>query len=166
MASITERYAVARNATNLKMKTETNFAPVDILTAVGMAGNSNKEAIMLWEVTFQGKTSAKLACVEMLSKKLAAQMIKQRWKGNPSRIAMEVFAWHMHGTCQPCGGRGYQLILGTPALSDKLCTHCNGSGKVHLPREDAHTWLRDYMERLISQAGGKVMQKLSLDMEL
>ena len=163
---VQERYATARNATNLKMNTGTNFAPVDILTAVGMASHASREAIMLWEVTFQGKTSAKLACVEMLAKKLAAQMIKNRWKGNPTRIAAEVFAWHMHGTCQPCGGRGYQLILGTPALSGKLCTHCNGSGKVHLPREDAHSWLRDYMEKLIAQAGGKVMQKLSLDMEL
>jgi len=163
---VQERYATARNATNLKMKAETNFAPVDILTAVGMASHASREAIMLWEVTFQGKTSAKLACVEMLSKKLAAQMIRNRWKGNPTRIASEVFAWHMHGTCQPCGGRGLKLVLGTPVLSDAICTHCNGSGKVHLPREDAHTWLRDFMERLIAQAGGKVMQKLSLDMEL
>jgi hypothetical protein len=163
---IQERYSVARNTSNLKVRTETNFAPVDILAAVGMAGHASGDAIMLWEVTFHGKTSAKLACVEMLSKRLAAHMIKNRWKGNPSKIAEEVFAWHMHGTCQPCGGRGLQLILGTPALSDNICTHCNGSGKVKLPREDAHTWLRDYMEKLISQAGGKVMQKLAFDMDL
>jgi hypothetical protein len=166
MTAIQERYSTARNATNLKMKTETNFAPVDILTAVGMASDASREAIMLWEVTFQGKTSAKLACVEMLSKKLAAQMIKNRWKGSPSRIASQVLAWHLHGTCQPCGGRRYQHIQETPSLSDKLCLSCNGTGKMRLPREDAYSWLQDYTEKLISQAGGKVMQKLAISMEL
>jgi hypothetical protein len=163
---IQERYSVARNATSLKVKVETTFAPVDVLAAAGMAANTHKESLMLWEVTFQGKTSAKLACVEMLAKKVAVAMLRNKWKGDPQRIASEVFAWHLHGTCQPCGGRGYQLILGTPALSDKVCTHCNGSGKVPLPQSDPHAWLKDYMERLISQAGGKVMQKLAFDMDL
>jgi len=166
MSKIQERYSTARNTSNLAMKPETTMAPIDVLTAAGMAAHASREAMMLWEVTFQGKTSAKLACIEMLEKKLVGQMLRARWKGDARRIAMEVFAWHMHGTCQPCGGRGFKLILGTPHLSDELCTHCDGSGRVRLPNSDAHHWLKEYMGDLIARAGGKVMRKLANDMDL
>ena len=113
---IAERYASARNTSNLKMRSETTVAPIDVLTAAGWAGQASPEALMLWEVTFKGKTSSKLALVEMLEKKLASEMIRQRWKGNPRLIAQEVFAWSLNGVCKPCNGRGYELVVGTPSL--------------------------------------------------
>jgi len=163
---ISERYATARNTSNLAMDVQTNMAPFDVLTAAGMAAHASREAIMLWEVTFNGKTSAKLACIEMLEKKLVGQMLRNRWKGDARRITQEVFAWHMHGTCQPCAGRGYEMVPGTPHLSDRLCKSCNGTRKVKLPRSDSHEWLNRYIEYLIASAGGKVMQKLASDMDL
>jgi hypothetical protein len=166
MTAIQERYSTARNATNLKMKTETNFATVDILTAVGMASHASREAIMLWEVTFQGKTSAKIACVEMLEMKLFSEMTKRGWKGKPRKIAEEMLSWALYGVCQPCGGRGLKTVLGTPMLSDEICEHCNGTGKLEIPRTPMHTWLHEYMGRLTSQAGGQVMRKLAIDMDL
>lgn len=166
--NIQERYSVARNASNLKMKPseESNAAPVDVLAAVGMASHANEEAIMLWDITYKGKTSSKMACIEMLSKRLDVQMMRNRWKGDPIRIATQVLSWHLYGACEPCGGRRYQHIKDTPSLSDKLCSSCGGTGKMRLPREDAYAWLQDCIERLISQAGGKVMQKLAIDMDL
>ena len=163
---IAERYATARNTSNLAMKSETTMAPIDVLTAAGWAGQASPEALMLWEVTFKGKTSSKLALVEMLEKKLASEMIRQRWKGNPRLIAQEVFAWSLNGTCKPCNGRGYEVVHGTPSLSDRICKHCHGTTKVRLPRSDAHDWLSAYIDRLISQAAGKVMRRLAIDMEL
>lgn len=161
---IQERYSTARNTSNLKVDAKTSLAPADILGAAGMAAQASPEALMLWEVTFKGKTSAKLALIEMLEKRLTAQMLKERWKGDPRKISMEVMAWTLHGTCQPCGGRRYEIIGGTPALSDRLCRHCQGTGKVKLPRSEAHSWLSNYIDKLISQAAGKVMQKLATDM--
>lgn len=37
-------------------------------------------------------------------------------------------AW-VNDVCQACHGLKYQAITGTPALSDKQCSKCNGTGK-------------------------------------
>ena len=163
--NVSERYSTALEAKNLKVDPLTSFAASDVLGAAGMAAQAHSDAMLLWSLLFQNKTSAKLKVVDMLADKLTRKMIRERWKGNPKTIAQEVLAWHLHGTCQPCGGRGYQLILGTPALSDRLCTHCGGSGKVKFPRGDAYTWLVDEMSRMIASAGGRVMAKLKVQMD-
>jgi hypothetical protein len=163
---VTERYSNALEAKSLSVDVRTTFSPSDVLGAAGMAAHASSEAMILWSVLFQNKTSAKLAAVDMLAKKLTGQMIRNRWKGDPRKIAQEVFAWHMHGTCQPCGGRGYELIPGTPTLSDRLCRQCEGTGKLRLPRGEPYSWLEAYMGALIASAGGKVMQKLAVDMNI
>ena len=163
---IQERYTTARNASDLSVDERTTYAPSDVLGATGMTAQASPEAILLWEVTFKGKTSAKLALIELLQKRLAVEMLKNRWKGDPRKITTEVIAWLLHGTCQPCGGRAYELINGAPTLSDRICRHCNGTGKVKLPRGDAYSWLHDHIQLLIAQAAGKVMKKLATDMEL
>ncbi len=78
----------------------------------------------------------------------------------------EVMAWRLYGVCQPCSGRGYQLILGTPMLSNDLCKHCLGTGKVPLPRGEGHTWLVGEIDQLIARAAGVMMKKLAAEMDL
>jgi hypothetical protein len=163
---IQERYSVARNTNNLKSAERTTFSASDVIAAAGMTAQQHETAMLLWEVTFRGKTSAKMALIELLAGQLTPYMLKSRLKGDPRSIARETLAWWLHGTCQPCGGRGYQLILGTPMLSDKHCKHCEGSGKVALPRGEAYTWLFDRLSKLTAMAGGEVMKKLAHDMDL
>ena len=164
--SVQEQYAVARNTSNLKSIERTTSSAADILTAAGMAAQDNEIAMLLWGVQFQGKSTSKWMLVAALEHKLMVKMYKERWKGNPRIIVMEVLAWQLHGTCQPCGGRGYRTIKDTPMLSDDICQHCDGTGKIPLPRDDAHQWLSDFISKLTSIAGGKVMQKLAGDMDL
>lgn len=163
---IAERYSTARHTSNLKSIYRTTHAPSDIIGAAGMAAQDNQAALTLWDVTFKGKTGAKLALVELLSNNLAGQMCRQNWRGDPKRITQEVVAWHLHGTCQPCGGRGHAKIINTPGQEDEPCHHCNGVGKMPLPKTDAHTWLADRMGKLQAIAAGKIMQKLATDMDL
>lgn len=163
---IQERYSVARNTSNMKSSERTTFSASDVIAAAGMTGQQHETAMLLWEVTFRGKTSAKLALIDMLAGQLTPYMLKSHLKGDPKGIARETLSWWLHGTCQPCGGRGHQSIIGTPVLSEKLCRHCNGSGKVPLPRGEAYTWLFDRLSKLTAVAGGEVMKKLAHDMEL
>ena len=167
MASITERYSIARNTSNLKSdRSDTPTRASDVIAAAGMAAQEHEAALMLWDVTVRGKTSAKLALVHLLEGKLTDHMIRHRIKGDPRRIAMEVTAWHLHGVCNPCSGRGYEVASGTPSLTGRACPVCNGSGKVHISREPAYLWLMDYMNKLVSIAGGQVMRKRANDVEL
>jgi hypothetical protein len=157
---ISQRYASARSATNLASDPRTSMSASDVLGAVGMAGQANPEAVALLNSAFGGKTSAKLAFVELLEHRLQHQMLRERWKGNPRQIAQEAVAWWLHGTCQPCSGRGYELINGTPSLGH-ICKHCNATGRILAPREPAFLWLIDLIERLVSVAEGETRKKLA-----
>ena len=160
--NIQERYSTAKNTSDLTVSTLTNSSASDILAASGMASQEAPEAMALWESAFSGKAGSKRALVDIMASNLAGKMIKNRWKGDPKKIAQEVIAWYFHGTCQPCGGRKYQLIKGSPVLDEtKVCPHCHGTGKVSLPRNDAHQWLSSNIDKLLSSAGGHVAKKLA-----
>lgn len=163
---IHEQYTTARAACSLKVEVRTTHAPADVLAAAGMAARTSPAALALWTATLSGRTGAKKAVVEILASKLAGQMAKARWKGDPRRIASEVVAWYLHGVCKPCSGRGYETIPGTPALSERLCQCCGGTGRIRLPDSDAYAWLSRNMDGLISSAGGKVLQKLVQERDL
>lgn len=166
MTGISERYSTARNTSNLKSDPRTTMSAADVLGAAGMAAQTHETAMMLWEVAFRGKTSAKLKLLDLLEKRLVSFMFQIQLDGNPRRIATEVLAWHLHGVCQPCGGRGMSVIKDTPVLSDDLCKHCHGSGKIPLPRGDAHSWLAGEIGKLEALAARHVMRKLAADMDL
>lgn len=163
---IEEHYIRARHASSLKQGANTRMGAVDVLAAAGCAAQDNGTALLLWSVLFQGRAKSKHALVDALAHRLGFEMRAKRWRGDARLIAMECVAWHLHGVCQPCGGRGYERVSGSPALSGRVCRHCGGSGKVSLPRGDAHTWLVDYMAKLTHMAGGQVMRKLASDMDL
>lgn len=166
MTSISERYSTARNTSNLKSEPRTSMAAADVLAAAGMAAQSHETALMLWEVVFRGKTSAKLKVVEMLEKRLIGFMFRAQIDGNPRKITTEVLAWHLHGVCQPCGGRGLSVIKDTPILSDDLCKYCGGTGKIPLPRGESYSFLAAEISKLEALAGGHIMSKLAGDMDL
>lgn len=163
---IQERYETARNSSNLKSDLKTSFSDSDVLVAAGMAAHKNGDALLLWEVAFQGRTQSKIKLVDLLANRLTRHMLKYNWKGDPKTVAMECVAWVLHGTCQYCSGRGYKRIKDTPSLSDDLCNHCEGTGKVALPRSEAHSWLHQYMQILTASAAGHIMDKLASDMNL
>lgn len=163
---IHERYSTARNTSNLKSDPRSSFSPADVLTAVGMTAQEHEAAVMLWGVTFQGRTSAKHALVERMAADLTRYMLATGQAGDPRRIAQEVLAWWLYGRCDPCGGRGYELIPGTPTQSDVLCHCCHGTGKVAFPVNNAHEWMRARMEKWTGIAGSDVMRRLNVEMDL
>lgn len=166
MTSISERYSTARNTSNLKSEPRTSMAAADVLAATGMAAQQHELALMLWEVAYRGKTATKHVLAELLVERLTEFKLRNRIKCDVKRVVKEVLAWHLHGVCQPCSGRGYEAIEDTPSLSDVICKHCNGTKRVALPRGDEYTWLADHIGKLGAHAGGYVMAKLAKEMEL
>lgn len=166
MTRIAEAYSRARNTSNLKVAANTRMSSSDVLGAAGMAAQEEESAMILWSVVYGGKTSQKMRLVEGLANKLAGHMIRNQMKGSPRQISMEVIAYYLHAKCMACDGVGYQLIPHSIARSDNLCPECDGIGKPRPPSDPAFMWLLKYVETLISIAGGKQMQKLSLSMDL
>jgi hypothetical protein len=165
---IQERYNSARATSSLKVVASTRYAPTDILIAAGLTAIECEVALLVWDVEARGKTSSKIALIDELARMLSGYKTRTpiKFKGDCQNIAMEVMAWRLYGVCQPCSGLSYQLILGTPVLSDDLCKHCHGAGKVPLPRGHAHTWLVGEIDRLIATAAGVMMNKLATEMDL
>ena len=54
----------------------------------------------------------------------------------PKRLAHAVVAHWLDSTCQPCGGRGHEMIAGTPSLG-RRCKACHGTGKRKEPMGEA-----------------------------
>lgn len=161
---IAEHYSRARSASSLKSEPRTRMSPSDVLGAAGMAAQRHSDAMMLWGVVYGGNNDSKMALVESLADKLRSHMMRNRLKGEPRHIAMEVLAHYLHATCTACDGVGYQLIPDTVLRMDEPCEVCGGSGKPHTPAGDAWQWLHHYVATLLSIAAGCTMSKLAGDM--
>lgn len=134
---------------------------------VSQSSDSAELALLLWSVTHEGKTQKKHELADKLGQYLNERMrTNRRLKGNAWKIAAEMLAWHLHGTCEACDGRGYEAIPDTPSLSDNICSHCHGTGKRPYPREAAHVWLASEFSRMTAVAAGEMMKRLRVEMEL
>lgn len=163
MAKIAERYSRARHTGNLRSEPHTLLSDADVLTAAGMAAQSHADAMLLWSVVYGGKTAQKMQLVDGLERKLCEYMLRNRLKGNPRHIAMEVLAYYLHATCNACQGVGYQIIPETITRSDDPCPECSGTGKPYPPQNDAWQWLHRYVAMLIGKAAGKMMSKIAFN---
>ena len=159
---ISERYATARNTSNLKSEPRTTLSAADVLGAAGMAAQEHSDALLLWSVMYGGKTAQKMQLLSGLEARLSRHMTNQRIEGDPRRIAMEVMAHYLYAQCPECGGAGYQVVEGTITRSDDPCGACGGSGKPHPPSGAAWQWLHNYVSILLAKAAGKVMDKIDL----
>ena len=164
MAKISEHYSIARNTSNLKSSPRTSMSASDVLGAAGMAAQEHADALLLWSVVYGGKTSQKMRLVDGLAYKLAGHMMRNRLKGAPRHIAMEVLAYYLHAKCHACDGVGYQIIPGHNTRSDDPCPECQGTGKPPAPQDDAWQWLHRYVATLMSIAAGKTLEKIDLNL--
>ena len=84
-------------------------------------------------------------------------------------MAKMVLAWYRHGRCNPCGGRGYQVIEGTARLGNQ-CPACHGSGKRNfddefaLERIELARWLLCELEREIPKGASAAMSLLASEL--
>lgn len=154
--SVQERYMTARNGS-------------EVVTAAGWVAQAKQHdlALMLWGVMYEGKTSEKLNLADKLGQHLNDRMARDRsLKGNAWKIAAEMLAWHLHGVCEFCDGRKYEVIQDTPSLSDNVCHHCHGTGKRPYPREASHVWMAAELSKMTAIASGELMKRLAKDLDL
>lgn len=164
---IQERYVTARLTSNMRVDPKTSMAPADVIAAAGAAGQVVPLEILLWQVTYEGKTEAKKRLADELGELLNKRMaVDRRLKGDAWKVASEMVAWHLHGVCPDCEGRGLEHVRGTPYLSAMVCRSCGGTGKRPYPREAAYTWMADEISRMISRAAGETMKRLNNDLRV
>lgn len=163
-----DRYSSAVRSSNLKSAPDTRMSDTDVLGAAGLAGKKHPLAFALMRL-LAGENSETREVVQLMAAMADGRGF--RTGVEISRIecddmACRVLAWYRHGRCEPCRGRGYQVIEGTARLGNQ-CPACHGSGKRSfddewpLERIDLARWLLAKLERELAIGGPAAMAKLA-----
>ena len=173
--TIEERYGTAIEASDLTMHPERG-GPVDTLTAAGMVGVMHPLAMELWRWVYGDDANARHEVLCGLVKWMRAQSRARRWDKDKSIVEVTVVVadWYRNRVCNVCHGVSYELIPGTPMLSDVPCPACHGSGERSLDKlltQFGGSWisrgkiLREHMDELSSMACSAMMRKMKRDID-
>lgn len=167
--TIQERYGNAVDATDLTMRFERG-GQVDVLTAAGMVGVKHPLSMSLWRWVYGGDTNERHAVLVGLMKHMKRRSARERWKepGKLVQVVVAVADWYLARTCPACHGTLYQVIPGTPSLSDVPCPVCHCTGEKSIDKilvcfgpdwiKRGHD-LRAHMDDLIADAANGMLRK-------
>lgn len=148
-----ERIGTAQFTDDLGERPVDELADVDIIRSCGMAGQANPLGLAIWRWRVGGDMR------EIFH--VAKGLIEL---GHASEMVGKVLGHLANDVCLHCNGRGYEVMPGTPMLSDVLCVHCQGTGRrpLHGELENA---IRETIARYEREFAAAVMKKLSRSME-
>lgn len=160
---IVEKYSRSINSSDLK--SDEHHFDTDNLAAVAL---SNELGGLLFRVKYGSDATSFKA---LLSSWTTIVQGKRQWpKHLPAhKIAEKSLGHWLNDVCPACTGKGFQLMPGSPVLSDVQCTICEGSGKKPLMCEanwrDPLLDMIDVLDRMAMVAGAEAMRKLASDMD-
>jgi len=169
---VLERYTTAVNSSNLAVDPRTTWSDTDVLGAAGYAAKREPLGIALTRMFSGGKVYPVVLILAELCWGRSRHLRIKISRVQAEDISKAVLSWHRDGTCQPCGGTGYQRIAGTPALSEHNCTHCQGAGRIPFDAQFPEAvrglagWLSGEVERSQAAAGSAAMALLAPRLDL
>jgi hypothetical protein len=163
---VLERYAAAVNSDNLAVDARTTWADSDVLGAAGLAARYEPLGVALVRLFADGKPEQAVAILTDMAFKRARTVKVKLSQVQAGDLSRAVLGWYRHGTCQPCGGTGFQMIPGTPMQGDE-CPHCKGTGRLLFDRQfpgealELARWLSGEIDRAQVAAGRAAMAMLA-----
>lgn len=113
-----ERIGTAQTSDDLGEVGPEDIGDVDIVRACGMAGAENPLGLSIWRWRYAGDQRELMTVYRGLIE-----------AGNDPQLVARVLAHLASDRCEPCEGRGYRVVPGTPMLSDEMCAPCQGTGR-------------------------------------
>lgn len=168
---IIERYSAAVNSDNLASDPRSTWADSDVLGAAGLAARYEALGIALTRLFADGKPGPTIAILSEMAFKRARTLRVTLSRVQADDLSKAVLGWYRHGICTPCGGTGYRIIPGTPALGDE-CPICHGGGRRPFDGEfrgetrELARWLSGEIDRSQTAAGRAAMAMLAPRLEL
>lgn len=165
-----ERYSSAVHSDCLTVDPRTTMSDTDVLGAAGLAARHEGLGVALTRLFAGGAVGPVIELLEEMAFKRARTLRVKLSRVQAKDLSTAVLGWYRFGTCQPCGGTGYRLIPGTPALGD-ACPQCSGSGRLpfdkQFPQESREVarWLSGEIDRAQSAAGRAAMAMLAPRLE-
>jgi len=142
-----EAYVSATTSSNLRCEADKR-TDVDVLIAAGCSPGILGAALMRLHSEYDSAakpaqatlTEALLLRHKLRSLPLVLSVLSAwaaaRGMAEPDKLALAVASHWLHSACQPCHGRGSELIPGTPSLG-RTCKVCRGTGKRREPMGEA-----------------------------
>lgn len=173
--TVEESYSSAVTSSNLRMEVREDSpnGAAGVLIAVGWSPSRIGAALMRLHTEYDGSSippgkpsATDVALMQIGLKTLPAvhqQLANQaaHWQmEHPEEIATAVIAWWLAKSCRSCRGRQYQTIPGTPALSNRVCRACNGTGESTLHYGQAGRRLANFMDDCVSRAQQSIKKRL------
>lgn len=140
---------LARAEVSSDLKHHDRHCDVDVLGAAGMASTVNPRHLAVFRVKYLGDVEEMQAATRYFVHIAQISMIRR--KVNPagaSRLGTQILTHWLDDTCPACNGLKFIAVEGAPALSDRPCQPCNGTGRRKLPYGGPELEVvRDVMER-------------------
>lgn len=149
-----EQITRAQTSTNLGEKPVNELGDVDIIRAVGMAGQSNALGAYIWRWRYGGDQGS--------MRKVAEGLVGE---GHPVLLVYRVMAHLANDVCPKCQGRGFEMMEGAPVLSDDICIDCRGGGRREI-EGDQENALIETIKRMEQEMASAVMRKLATQLDL
>ncbi len=153
--STLEHYLRAQDSSDLADHAE-RAGDVDWVRASGMVARQHECAMSVWRVIELGDYRALRPAFDNLMRLCAGHGIDT----HPAETVSDVLAWMMEPTCPSCSGRGFELIPGTPTLSDRACGDCGGTGQRAPAWDDDAKALYDLLKQEQANAAAAIARKM------
>jgi hypothetical protein len=159
---ILDRYASAVNSSNLTVEERTTWSDTDVVGAAGLASRYAPLGVALTRFFAGGKSDDVVDCMTQMAFRRARTLRLQLSQVQAKDLATAVLSWYRFGNCQPCSGRGQQVILNTPLLGEE-CKRCNGTGRLIFEKQfkedvlELAKWLSGEIDRAQPVAGQVAM---------
>ena len=167
---IEETYQVAGNTSNLAVEADKRGA-ADVLIAAGWSPTRIGAALMRLHSEYdaaqrkgEGRTDvqllrSKLRSLSSVTEQLALKAHDWRME-DPKAKAQAVALWWLDRSCRRCTGRKFELIPGAPALSNRVCKACGGTGETRIPHGVEGRRMAVFMDDCVSRARESIKNRL------
>lgn len=116
---------------------------VDLLGAAGMSAAHYPIVACLYRLKYLNDMSELPIAKDVFGRWARVFMLRRKLDPSPcKRVGVQALTHWVNDVCPVCAGRGMMTIPGTPALSDRECQACGGTGKrrIEQPRVLAEVW--------------------------
>lgn len=130
--TIHERVGVALSMGNLRQTS----GQIDVIGALGAVGITEKLADAVFRLKYSNDPGSYDDALDGVYGIASSLALRGNWRYHRTRLrwmAKRVLGYWITDLCPSCNGLGYQIMLGTPHLSDKPCRSCRGTRKRAMP---------------------------------
>lgn len=134
---VEERVGRALSRGNLRQSE--HACDLDKVAALGVVGIQERLADAVFRLKYANDAHAYEDALEGVRSLARNLDMRDRWRLRPKRLrwmATRVLRYWLADVCPLCSGVGYEIIAGSPHLSDRACPACHGERKRPMP------WMR------------------------